>query len=238
MKHAERGFTLIELMIVIAIIAVIAAIAIPGLLQSQRASNERSASSSLKTIASAETDFRANDRDANKVNDFWTYDVKGLYTLTPYTTVGTGSITDTLRLIDLGMAAADSALTTVTGPHCVAITAPTITAPKAGFWYQALVSDMRDTPESYLTNTQGTAIDGSPVSAAAYHLTKFGFIAYPDAMTTGRFAYILCENNTVLRSALTASIKASAGSPPGLLATPFNVLPNETTMKAAWGKLD
>jgi prepilin-type N-terminal cleavage/methylation domain-containing protein len=67
-----KGFTLIELMIVIAIIA---AIAIPGLLSSQRASNERSASTSLKTLSTAEAEFRANDRDWNHVNDFWTYKV-------------------------------------------------------------------------------------------------------------------------------------------------------------------
>src|SRR5689334_9677177 len=53
-------------------IAIVAAIAIPGLLSSQRASNERNASASLKTLASAEADFRANDRDNNKINDFWT----------------------------------------------------------------------------------------------------------------------------------------------------------------------
>ncbi len=61
-------------------IAIIAAIAIPGLLSSQRAANERNASASLKTLASAEADFRANDRDNNKINDFWTADVRSLYT--------------------------------------------------------------------------------------------------------------------------------------------------------------
>ncbi|HUR39322.1 MAG TPA: prepilin-type N-terminal cleavage/methylation domain-containing protein, partial [Planctomycetota bacterium] len=53
MRKSNKGFTLIELMIVIAIIAIIAAIAIPGLLSSQRASNERNASTSLKTLTSA-----------------------------------------------------------------------------------------------------------------------------------------------------------------------------------------
>src|SRR6516165_7868464 len=84
----RRGFTLIELMIVIAIIAIIAAIAIPGLLSSQRASNERNASTSLKTITAAQADFRANDRDGNHVNDFWTADVKGLYTMTSAAVTG------------------------------------------------------------------------------------------------------------------------------------------------------
>src|SRR5258706_15614178 len=87
------GFTLIELMIVIAIIAVIAAIAIPGLLSSQRASNERNASTTLKTLTSAEADFRANDRDGNKGADFWTGDVKGLYTMTNAAVVGNSNST-------------------------------------------------------------------------------------------------------------------------------------------------
>ena len=111
----RRGFTLIELMIVIAIIAIIAAIAIPGLLSSQRASNERNASTSLKTLTSAEADFRANDRDGNKVNDFWTANVAGLYTMTSAALTGnSGSTTDTcIKLIDLSIASADADSTPV-----------------------------------------------------------------------------------------------------------------------------
>ena len=101
-----KGFTLIELMIVIAIIAIIAAIAIPGLLSSQRASNERNASSSLKTMATAESDFRSNDRDGNKISDFWTANVAGLYTMTNASVPGS---TDTaIKLIELSIAGADA----------------------------------------------------------------------------------------------------------------------------------
>src|SRR5438093_367005 len=47
--------------------------------RAQGASNERNASATLKSFASAEADFRANDRDNNRVNDFWVADVSGLY---------------------------------------------------------------------------------------------------------------------------------------------------------------
>ncbi len=54
----EHGFTLIELMIVVAIIAIIAAIAIPSLLNARKAGNEASAISSMRTLTTVNEQYR------------------------------------------------------------------------------------------------------------------------------------------------------------------------------------
>src|SRR5258706_9729269 len=99
----SKGFTLIELMIVVAIIAIIAAIAIPNLLRSRMAANETAAIAGCKAFATAEDIYRRTDYNKDGILEY-AQKLSGVNSLFE-TTAGAGDI----ALVDRAFAGAEGA---------------------------------------------------------------------------------------------------------------------------------
>jgi len=179
------------------------------------AANERNGSTSLKTLCIAEADFRANDRDWNHVNDFWTADVAGLYTLKQNG--------QSIKLIELSVALADGApIEKGSAADMIPALADFgVPAPKAGYWFRAMEKDNSLQPAELLRVDTG----GTPPMGKVHNTSKFGFCAYPaEYGASGLRTFIVNENNTLFW-------KDTQGEP---------VLewPTDAELQADWKKLD
>jgi hypothetical protein len=178
--------------------------------------NERNASISLKTLATAEADFRANDRDWNHVNDFWTADVAGLYTVKD-------ADGQSVKLIELSVALADGAPLEggAAGGRLPALKTFGLSMPKAGYWFRAMETAADVNPPEQLRQDTG----GQPQMGKVHNTSRFGYCAYPaEYGASGTRTFILNENNTIFW-------KDTQGEP---------VLewPSDADLAAEWKKLD
>jgi hypothetical protein len=149
--------------------------------RARTASNERHAATILKTFAAAQADFRSNDRDENRLNDFWVADVSGLYR------VDTGI---PIRLIERAAAAADAKPCVpldqegkVGGTKIMALEKP---SPKAGYWFAVVEKyEEKGIPVKY---NEGNGRNPS----------RFAMCAYPaEHEKSGRLTFLIDEGNTV-----------------------------------------
>jgi hypothetical protein len=212
-RRTARGMLIVKILTVTVFVVGLASLAIPGWHSSQRASNERQASSAMKTLCSAEADFRANDRDGNGVLDFWTADVKGLYTMTSAAERG-ASPSHAIKLIDVSVAAADAdGAFVAAGGENVPLSAFTRSKARDGYWFLTMLTDQNegDTREmTYRMDTKGT-----PPMGPVHHLSKFAFLAFPDSSSTGKYVFVTNENNTIFRQVPLADAGAGKMIPPG-----------------------
>ena len=208
----KKGFTLIELMIVIAIIAVIAAIAIPGLLAAQRSSNERNASTSLKTITTAQADFRSNDRDGNRTMDFWTADVYALYGMIGITGSSTAAPADSaaatniIKLLEPSLAGADGLTQQALYGNVEFAGAIVNGTVKAGYAFRAMHNEVTGgTATTLLNDTDGA----SQFYGLCHDNDRFAFMAYPASLNSGKLCFIVNEDNTIWKYNLPAAYSAT-----------------------------
>ena len=187
---------------------------------STRGPYTRNASASLKTIATAQADFRSNDRDGNGVADYWTGDVAGLYCMTNANVVGSDD--DPLKLIELGIAGADFAPLPPGGERAE-IWKFTNRSPKAGYHYMAMRVDGSvdpvHPPELYQQNT-----GGKPDMGNVHHKTKFAFCTFPAHYgPSGTLTYILNESNKLYSR--------------DTLGYPVVIWPSKEELRSSWEKV-
>ena len=193
----SKGFTLIELMIVVAIIAIIAAIAIPNLLRARMAANETAAVAACKAFCTAEDIYRRTDYNKDGVLEY-AQTLSGANSL--YSSTATAGSAGDIALVDSSFAAAE----------VVAGAVVTGGTPKAGHVFSVLTAQLAAAPggaRSYLSGTHMTL--GYALSACPSQYDG-----------TGRNAFLVSNSGTIYQQDNGAQANTATGYGASTTATP------------------
>ncbi len=195
----RSGFTLIELMIVVAIIAIIAAIAIPSILRSRMSANQTSAVGSLDSILKMNAQFRSNDSDRNGENDYWVENVWGLHAVQ-----SAGG--DEIELIPRSVGASDWEGENDAAPSDLTVSSFPSGGPSAkSGYYVSMQAGTDDSTTAGGSTSCGTDYAGGDQDGTAgtvdggdyTNSNRFSVTAFPELYdNTGTKAYLLDESGT------------------------------------------
>lgn len=201
------------------------------------AANERYVIGSLKTIATAEAHFRSNDQDNDRMRDFWTGDVAGLYAIDD-TSTGAANPSP-IKLIEVAIALADQNPTSGTltnGNYSKAISEFGTRGPHKGYWFRALVKD------SQVEANGGNgiyAVDTDTTGDLVHNTSRFGFCAVPaEYGKTGKRIFIVNENVTIFSRDFGKDALKSGKTPPELGDVFDANWPTDKDLAEKWTKVD
>jgi uncharacterized membrane protein YkoI len=192
---------------------VAALLAVPLFLGAERTYNERRAIVGLKGISVAEADFRSNDRDGNRVMDFWTADVYALYGMIgiagaakePPADSTDGSMA--IKLIWRSLAAADGRSDqALYGNQEFASAFDLGGRPSRGYFFRALHNEITGgTPTTLLNDTDGK----DQFYLECHDNDRYAFAACPVSLKAGGRMFVINEDNTIWQLKLPATYLAT-----------------------------
>lgn len=191
MRNKKKGFTLIELMIVVAIIAIIAAIAIPAFLRARITANEGGAVATLKSIFTSEGLFQSGiivDENQNGSGEYGTLgELTGAYTR--ISTANGGPAATGAGQIQAFITASLRPATTVTGGQAGGA------GSKSGYLYAVMLPGA-----AVVTDTDATTANAAPAIAdAVFQESRFRAYAWPNVFNnSGIRCFAVNETGEVL----------------------------------------
>lgn len=142
----------------------------------------RSASATLKSIATAQADFRSNDRDNDGIQNYWVRDVYGLFALCPRG--GARTPENMIRLVEPALACADSTRPEPWGGEVDVAAAVGAYSPKDGYLFIAMTHDATGAPYD---------------SGSGRNWGQYAFCAYPVSHSVENPTFIMNESFVIFR---------------------------------------